>query len=141
MHIFACQHLTRETVWLPEIQRHANGARRIVRIEVLTADPAAAARQMAGLIDQPASQTPDGWRVPSGGGRADFRFYDRATFERLYPPPVRDGAPAEGAVALVLGTDDPAKAKAAAGGLAHGRDQVSVPASRATGVIVSFVPA
>lgn len=140
MHIFACQHLTRDMVWIPEIQVQANGAKRIARIEILTADPAAAAAKMAGLIDRPAQPTPDGWRVPSGGRRADFLFYDRATFERLYPAVVRAGAPADGAVALVLGTADMARAAAASGGIAHGTDQVSVPAGRANGVIVSFVP-
>lgn len=141
MRIFACQHLTRDTVWIPEIQNHANGAKRIVRVEILTADPKAAAAKMAGLIDEPASQTPDGWRVPSGGKRADFLFYDQAAFERLYPAAARAGATSEGAVAIVLGTKDVAKAKAASGAIQHeGEEQVSVPASRATGVIVSFIP-
>lgn len=140
MGIFACEHLTRDMVWIPEIRTHANGARRIVRIEILTADPKGAADGMAGLIDQPASPTPDGWRVPSGDRRAGFLFYDKAGFERLYPAAVRDGAPAEGAVALVLGTEDIARASAASGGVAHGSGQVSVPARRATGVIVGFVP-
>lgn len=140
MRIFACQHLTRETVWIPELMTHANGATRIARIEILTADPKAAALKMAGLIDEPATETPDGWRVPSGGKRADFRFYDAKTFEAAYPAAVREGAASEGAVALVIATDDLAKAAAASGGLAHGEETVSVPASRASGVIVSFVP-
>lgn len=140
MRIFACQHLTRDTVWIPEIMTHANGAKRIARIEVLSADPKAAAQKMAGLIDEPATETPDGWRVPSGGKRADFRFYDSKTFETLYPAAVRDGAASEGAVALVIATDDLAKAKAASGGIAHGEETVSVPARLANGVIVSFVP-
>ena len=140
MRIFACQHLTRDTVWIPEIMTHANGAKRIARIEVLSADPKAAAQKMAGLIDEPATATPDGWRVPSGGKRADFRFYDQKTFEALYPAAVRDGAAGEGAVALVIATDDLAKAKAASGGIAHGEETVSVPAKLANGVIVSFVP-
>ncbi len=85
MRIFACQHLTRETVWIPELQSHANGARRIARIEILSADPEAAAKKMSGLIDEPATKTPDGWRVPSGGKRADFLFYDAAAFAARYP--------------------------------------------------------
>lgn len=140
MRIFACQHLTRETVWIPGLLKHANGATRIARIEILTADPQAAARKMAGLIDEPASPTPDGWRVPSGGKRADFLFYDPATFARLYPEAVRAGAAPEGAAVLVLATSDLAAAKAASGAIAHGDGGLSVPASRANGVIVSFVP-
>ncbi len=86
MRIFACQHLTRETVWIPEIMTHANGAKRIARIEILTADPEGSATKMSGLIDEPATKTPDGWRVPSGGKRADFLFYDAAAFARAIPP-------------------------------------------------------
>jgi hypothetical protein len=140
MRIFACQHLTRDTVWIPEIQKHANEVRRIARVEILSADPKAAAQKMAGLIDEPAVETPDGWRVPSGGKRADFLFYDQAQFEKAYPAAVREGAASEGAVALVFGTADLAKAKAASGGIAHGAEQVSVPAMHANGVVVSFVP-
>jgi hypothetical protein len=140
MRIFACQHLTRDTVWIPEIMTHANGAKRIARIEILTADPKAAAQKMAGLIDEPAKETPDGWHVPSGGKRAEFRFYDAKTFAGLYPAAVREGAASEGAVALVIATDDLAKAAKASGGIAHGEETVSVPAARVNGVIVSFVP-
>lgn len=140
MRIFACQHLTRETVWIPELQSHANGARRIARIEILTADPEAAAKKMAGLIDEPATKTPDGWRVPSGGKRADFLFYDAAGFAARYPAAVREGAATEGAVAIVIATGDLAKAKAASAAIAHGEETVSVPASRANGVVISFIP-
>ncbi|WP_270937125.1 VOC family protein, partial [Falsiroseomonas oryzae] len=77
--IFACQHLTRENVWIPELQRHANGASRILRVEVLARDPAAAAAQMARLIDRAVAPELDGaLRVPTGGGRADFVFLTRA---------------------------------------------------------------
>ena len=30
--IFACQHKTRETVWIPELMKHANGARRLKQV-------------------------------------------------------------------------------------------------------------
>ncbi|MBX9989190.1 VOC family protein [Phreatobacter oligotrophus] len=140
MRIFACQHLTRETVWIPELQSHANGARRIARIEILSADPEAAAKKMSGLIDEPATKTPDGWRVPSGGKRADFLFYGAAGFAARYPAAVREGAAAEGAVAIVIATGDLAKAKAASAAIAHGEETVSVPAARANGVVISFIP-
>jgi catechol 2,3-dioxygenase-like lactoylglutathione lyase family enzyme len=138
MRIFACQHLSRDTVWVPEWQTHENGAQRIARVEVLSADPKASAEHMSRLIDEPVMAEGDGsYRVPSGGKRADFLFYDRAGFERLYPDAVRAGAATEGAVALVLVTDDLAKAKAI-GGVGHG-DAVSMPANAANGVIVSFI--
>lgn len=139
--IFACQHLTRETVWIPELQSHANGASRILRLEVLAADPAAAAAHLGRLIDEPARAEGDAWLVPSGGQRADILFYDAAAFARRYPQAVRDGAAPEGAVALVLATADIATAEASLGAAATPHDgAVSVAASAANGIIVSFLP-
>jgi hypothetical protein len=139
LRLFACQHLTRGSVWIAELQRHANGARRIVRLEILASDPQAAAAHMARLIDAPVTPTADGYRVPSGGRRADFLFYDAAAFARRYPAEVREGATAEGAAAVVLASADLAAARAASGAVAHGEAQASVPAARANGVVLSFV--
>src|SRR5256885_6181416 len=47
--------LTRNTVWIPELQRHPNGASRIVAIEILSAEPKTAAEHMSRLIDEPVS--------------------------------------------------------------------------------------
>jgi catechol 2,3-dioxygenase-like lactoylglutathione lyase family enzyme len=139
--IFACQHLTRDAVWIPDLQTHANGALRIERVEIVSARPKAAAEQLGGLIDELASPVHDGsWRVRSGGGRATFLFYDRAAFARRYPDTVRAGAAREGAVALVIGSSDLAAAADALGTLAVAHeDAVSAPATAANGVIVSFV--
>jgi len=141
LRIFACEHLTRDTVWIPELLRHANGASRLVRLEVLTPDPKAAAQHLGRLIDEPARPDGDGWLVPSGGKRADFLFYDAAGFARRYPDAVRDGAASDGAVALVVATSDLAAAKAALGarGVAHD-GAVSVAASAANGIVLSFLP-
>jgi len=141
MRIFACQHLTRETVWIPELLEHANGVQRIARLEVLAADAKGAAEHLARLIDEPARAEGDGWLVPSGGKRADFLFYDAAGFARRYPDAVRDGAATEGAVVLVVASSDLAGAKAALGarGVAHD-GAVSVPASAANGIVLSFLP-
>ncbi|KUL94515.1 hypothetical protein DK26_16305 [Bosea sp. WAO] len=141
LRIFACQHLTRETVWIPELQSHANGASRIIRVEVLAADPKAAAEHLSRLIDEPVKQQDDGWLVPSGGKRADFLFYDAAGLARRYPDAVRDGAGPAGAVAIVLASEDLDQAAKALGsvGVRHGA-ALSVPAASANGVIVSFLP-
>jgi catechol 2,3-dioxygenase-like lactoylglutathione lyase family enzyme len=142
MRIFACQHLTRETVWIPELMTHANGAQRIARVEILSADAKAAAQHMSRLIDEPADQVDGVWRVRSGGKRADFVFLDTASFAARYPEAVRAGAAPEGAVAIVIGTKDIAAAKAALGanGVAHGA-AVTVPARAGNGVILSFIAA
>ncbi len=140
MRIFACQHLTRETVWIPELLQHANGAQRIARIEILSADAKASAAHMSRLIDEPASVADGVWRVPSGGKRADFIFHSAATFAARYPAAVRDGARSAGAVAIAIGTSDLKSAEKALGGLgvAHA-GAVSVPAKAANGVVLSFI--
>lgn len=46
---FLCQHHTREIVWRPEYQRHANGVGGISSISIATADPAHYARLFDGL--------------------------------------------------------------------------------------------
>jgi catechol 2,3-dioxygenase-like lactoylglutathione lyase family enzyme len=140
MHIFACQHLTPDAVWIPELNRHANGAIGIARIEILSAQPKAAAEHLGRLIDEPVSPARDAWRVLSGGKRAVFVFYDQASFAKRYPDAVRAGAAREGAAALVVGTTDLAAAADMLGSLAfaHG-DVVSAPATAANGVVVSFM--
>jgi hypothetical protein len=95
---------------------------------------------MSRLIDEPISSANGVWRVHSGGKRADFLFYDAASFARRYPDAVRTGAASEGAAALVIGTIDLAAATKALGsaGIAHD-GIVSAPASAANGTVVSFV--
>jgi hypothetical protein len=139
MRIFACQHLTRDAVWIPELKQHANGATRIVRIEILVTDPKAAAEHMGRLIDQPVAADGDAFRAPSGGQRADFLFYDQSGFAKRYPDATRKGAFGDGVAALVIGTADFAAATKALGpvGVTHD-DAISVPASSANGVVVSF---
>lgn len=141
LRIFACQHLTRDTVWIPELQSHANGASRIIRVEVLADDPKAAAEHLSRLIDEPVTQQDDGWLVPSGGRRADFLFYDAAGLARRYPEAVRAGAAPAGAVAIVLASSDLDGAAKALGpvGVRDGA-ALSVPAASANGLIVSFLP-
>jgi len=139
MRIFACEHLTRETVWIPELQSHANGATGILRVEALAKDPRAAAEQMAGLIESSVAQAPDGaWAVPTGAGRADLVFLDRAQLAARHEGVPLDGLPDEGAAALVLKTHSLSHA-ARALGIAPGAT-VAVPATRATGVLLRFVP-
>lgn len=139
LRIFACQHLTPQTVWIPELQRHANGATRLLAVEIVSSDPHAAATMLSRLIDQPVESGDGGYRVASGGTRGDFRFYDAAAFAKRYPDSVRVGTPAEGAAALVLETDNAAKVRDIAGIIEH-RNALSIPATQANGVIVSFIP-
>jgi catechol 2,3-dioxygenase-like lactoylglutathione lyase family enzyme len=141
--IFACQHFTRDAVWIPHLQRHANAARRLVRLELIAADPKSAANHMARLIDQTVQAEPDGaWRVPSGPGRADFVFMGRAAFEARHPTISAAAMPTDGPAALVIEVSDlsaAAKATAAAG--ISGDSRITVPAPKANGITLVFTGA
>ena len=140
LRIFACEHLTRENVWIPELQSHANAVSSILRLEVLTHDPAHAAMHMARLLDRDVVPEADGaHRVPTGTGRADLVFLDRAMLRQRHQDVSLDGLPAEGAAALVLGTADPA-ATARALSVGPGAP-LAVPASAANGIMLLFLPA
>jgi Glyoxalase-like domain len=142
MRIFACQHHTRDAVWLPHLQRHANTAHRIIRLELLAADPKAAAYHLSRLIDQPVEPTSDGaFRVASGGTRGVFEFMDGATVAARHPGVSMAHLPEAGAVSLVLQVQDLAAATRAVAG-AHpiaGPGRVTVPPAAANGVILAFV--
>ena len=138
LRIFACQHLTRDKVWIPELQKHTNGAQRLVRVEIVARAPKDAAAQLSRMIDQPVELVGDGFRVASGGRSAVFEFYDTAALAQRYPDTVRNGAVKDGAVAIVIASDDLVNVRMLPGAVAHG-GAVSLPAASATGVIISFV--
>ena len=48
MRIFACQHKTRETVWIPELMKHANAARRLKQVLTVSPEPAGDAAHISG---------------------------------------------------------------------------------------------
>jgi hypothetical protein len=60
LRIFACQHKTRETVWIPELQVHANTAKRLKKVFIVTPEPEKDAQHMAKLIDGAARSEADG---------------------------------------------------------------------------------
>ena len=83
MRIFACQHKTRETVWIPELMQHANGAKRLRQVLLVAPDPAKEAAHLSRLTDREARKEHDGAiAVPSGGERADFVFMTHASAKR-----------------------------------------------------------
>ena len=58
--IFACQHKTRDTVWIPELMKHANGAKRLRQVLIVSPEPAKDAAHLARMIDR---------EVEDGAGR------------------------------------------------------------------------
>src|SRR5438309_11301099 len=84
--IFACQHKTRETVWIPELMRHANGAKRLWQVLIVSPEPAKDAAHMSRMIDRDVKTEADGAiAVPSGSDRADFVFLTRDQLGKRYP--------------------------------------------------------
>jgi len=144
LRVFACQHLTRGNVWLPELVKHANTATRIDRVEMLTPKPQAAAEHMGRLIDRSPERLADGaLRVETGSGRGDFVFLDRATLERRHPGISLAGVPDETAITIALTVDDAKAAAKAVGSKAAVVDarSVKVAPSEANGVILELAEA
>jgi catechol 2,3-dioxygenase-like lactoylglutathione lyase family enzyme len=141
LRIFACQHFTRAAVWLPELQRHANGAHRIDHVEMLSTDPATAAAHMSRLIDMPVETEDDGAkRVETGAGRGAFVFVNRAMLEARHPGVSLAGLPDEGAVVLALRVEDADQTAKALGVLGRATEPgvVKVAPQDANGVLIVF---
>src|SRR5438477_3917247 len=104
--IFACQHKTRETVWIPELMRHANGAKRLRQVLLVAPEPAKEAAHLSRMIDREARNEADAAvAVPSGGDRADFVFLTKAQLGRRYPEVELASLPERGAAGLVIAAD------------------------------------
>jgi catechol 2,3-dioxygenase-like lactoylglutathione lyase family enzyme len=139
--IFACQHKTRDTVWIPELMKHANGAKRLVQILVVSPEPAKDAAQLARMIDREVRAEPDGAvAVPSGSACADFVFLSKDQLGRRYPEISLAGLPERGGAGLVLATSDLAAAAKAVGsrGVRSG-GVVCVAPEAANGTLLAFV--
>jgi hypothetical protein len=139
--LFACQHKTRDTVWIPELQQHANTAKRIERILIVSPEPKADAGHLATMIDIPARGERDGtWLVASGPGRADFVFLAREVLDRQYPDVPMAGLPERGGVGLVLAVDDLASARRALGVAAiQSGEALVVPPAAGNNAMLAFV--
>ncbi len=144
LRVFACQHLSREYVWIPELTRHANTATRIDRVEMLSRDPAAAAAHMGRLIDRQPEKLADGaLRVETGSGRGDVVFLDRTTLEKRHPGVSLAGIPDEGAITIALTVVDARAAAKAVGAKAAvtSTKLVKVAPAEANGVILEMAEA
>jgi hypothetical protein len=143
LRIFACQHKTRETVWIPELMKHANGAKHLKQALVVSAEPAKDAAHLARMIDRDVKAEPDGAaKVPSGSDRAEFIFLTKDQLGRRYPEVSLAGLPERGGAGLVLATSDLAAAEKAVGSSGfRGGAAVCVAPSAANGALLVFVKA
>ena len=143
LRIFACQHKTRETVWIPELTKHANGAKRLKQALVVSPESAKDAAHLARLIDREVKAEPDGAvAVPSGSDRADFIFLTKEQVRRRYPEVPVAGLPERGGAGLVVATSDLAQAETAVGssGVRSGAAVCVAPAA-ANGTLLVFIKA
>jgi catechol 2,3-dioxygenase-like lactoylglutathione lyase family enzyme len=139
--IFACQHHTRDTVWIPELQRHANTATGLQTVIITSPQPEADAHHMMRLIDSTQHSEPDGSIVvPSGSTRADIMFVTRDALARQYPNVSLDGLPERGGAGLVITVNDLAAAARTIGaaGVTMG-DRLVVPPDAAGHALLVFV--
>jgi len=141
--IFACQHKTRETVWIPELMKHANGAKRLRQVLVVSSEPAKDAAHLARMIDRDVKTGPDGAvAVPSGSDRADFVFLTKDRLGQRYPDVSLAGLPERGGAGLVIATSDLAAAEQAIDGSGvRSAGAVCVAPHAANGTLLAFVPA
>ncbi|OPY98527.1 hypothetical protein A5906_30870 [Bradyrhizobium sacchari] len=139
--IFACQHKTRETVWIPELMKHANAAKRIKQTLIATPEPAQEAAHLARLIDrEPKAEADGAVTVPSGGERADFVYLTLDQLGKRYPGVPLAGLSERGGAALVLVSGDLAATEKALGPAAvRSGSAICVPPARANGTLLVFI--
>jgi glyoxalase-like protein len=140
MRIFACQHKTRETVWIPELMRHANGARRLKQVLLVAPDPTEEAAHLSRLTDRESHKESDGAiAVPSGSDRADFVFMTLKELGARYPGISLASLPERGAAGLVVAADLAKAEKALGGAGVRSGAAVCVPPATANGTLLAFV--
>ncbi|MGY0575311.1 VOC family protein [Bradyrhizobium sp. RDM12] len=140
--VFACQHKTRETVWIPELMTHTNAAKRISEVLIATPEPAKEAAHLARLTDrEPKAEVDGAVTVTSGGDRADFIYLTLDQLGKRYPGVPLAGLSERGGAALVLVSGDLAATEKALGpaGIRSGV-AVVVPPAKANGTLLAFIP-
>ena len=139
MRIFACQHKTRETVWIPELMRHTNGAKRLRQVLLVAPEPAKEAAHLASLIDAHTRSEADGAiAVPSGSDRADFVFISREQLACRYAGVSLAGLPERGAAGLVIAADLGKAESALSPAAVRGGQSLCVPPASANGTLLAF---
>ena len=140
--IFACQHKTRETVWIPELMKHANGAKRLKQVLMVAPEPAKEAAHLSKMIDRETRNEADGAvAVPSGGDRADFVFLTKDQLGKRYPGVSLAGLPERGGAGLVIAADLAAAEKALGAVGVKSAGGVVVPPAAGNGTLLAFVKA
>jgi hypothetical protein len=141
MHLFVCGQLTRQTVWIPELMRHANGAQGLAALVMACGDSEALASRWAKLFGRAAvSPVPGGSVVDAGNARIELLA--PAALAARYP-----GVPIDAGhdrlVGLTIRVEDLGKARAAlTSGKAPWREcqgRTVVAPGDASGTVLEFV--
>jgi Glyoxalase-like domain len=139
--LFACQHKTRETVWIPQLQRHDNTARRIGRVFIATPTPEKDAKHLTKMIAGNFHVAADGSAVVrTDYGSSFFVFLTRDALGQKYPGVDVSRMPSRAGAGLELVVDDLTVADRAVGPKAVASNgAVVVPPAAANGVLLAFV--
>jgi Glyoxalase-like domain len=140
--IFACQHKTRETVWIAELMKHANGAKRLRQVLIASPEPAKDAAHLSRMIDRETRTEPDGAvAVPSGADRADFVLLTRDQLAKRYPGISLQGVADRGGAGLVIAADLAATETALGSSGMRSGSAICVPPAAANGTLLAFAQA
>ncbi|MGF9564836.1 VOC family protein [Neorhizobium sp. JUb45] len=143
-HFFLCQHETRDMVWRPELQQHANGAVALGGIVGISETPRKTAETYARFYAAgEVSEAEGGYRVITGENSAPLLFLDRAAAQKLFPGIDISGTPANGFAGLRIKVRDLTRTKDVL--LNHGvpfettpRGGIAVKPHDASGTIIEF---
>lgn len=142
--VFMCQHKTRDTVWLPELLEHANGANALSAIFALSSDPETTARGFARLYKDGKAQAQDdgSWKVTTGAHSADLIVLTPQQAAETYPDVDFPATPASAFAALRLRVSALEKARASldANGVPYIKTQngIAILPENASGTLLEF---
>ena len=141
---FMCQHKTRETVWLPELLEHRNGALGLAGVVAATPDPRRVAEGFARLFaDGKVSTMEDGMRVETGSRSAPLFLLDPDALAKRYAGLDMGKTPRNAFAALQLIAPDLPRVRSIldAAGVTHGETPagLAVDPSDASGCAIEFL--
>jgi hypothetical protein len=122
--------------------KHANGAKRLRQVLIVSPEPTNDAAHMSRMIDRDVKTEQDGAiAVPSGSDRADFVFLTRDQLGKRYPDVSLAGLPERSGAGLVIAADVAAAEKALGATGFRSGGGVIVPPAAGNGTLLAFVKA
>jgi hypothetical protein len=141
---FMCQHLTRESVWIPELVQRANGANGLAGVIAGTDDPTGAAERFAHLFADGRTFAIDGgMQTETGANSAPLLFLAREALAARYFNFDLGATPTGAFAALQIHVADEGRARSVVeqGGLSPVRTAsgFAIGPANASGTILEFV--